>query len=124
MSDITYSRRAEEILDLAAGLPPGSGAAGDTLVRRANVDATLAVARAVQQMFDLIKRDWPPTDKAAARSEWVTFDSQGVHEAISAGDIKGFVAGAERDTTVVTLQDGTVRVVPLSFGSVALAVGA
>lgn len=126
MSDITYSKRAEELL--AAANYAGGSERGDALVlERANVNASLATARAVREVVDVVKHAarvvaeaMPP---AASAEKWITWESGGRHEAIAVRHIIRFYEG-DGDTTILQSSDSGNVLVPISFGTVAMMVGA
>lgn len=112
MSELVYTQRAQALLD--AGKNDAAG-----------VNATLAVARAAREIDDKLKyvaktiSDRIPQDDT---ERWLLWEIDGQHEAIAVRHIVRFAENATGSTLVVTTEDDYI--VPLSYGNVALQVGA
>lgn len=111
MSELVYTQRAQALLD--AGKNDAAG-----------VNATLAVARAAREIDDKLKYVAKQISDAVQddSERWLSWEIDGQHEAIAVRHIVRFAENATGSTLVVTTEDDYI--VPLSYGNVALQVGA
>lgn len=130
MSDITYSRRADDLLAETIQAEDASREYGfdvaDQSLAKAGVNATLAVARAAREIDDKLKyvakviSDAIPKDDS---EKWITWkDSGGGLFAVGVRHIVEFYGRGDHTILILTSRDQVT--VPLSYGNVALQVGA
>lgn len=120
MSDITHARKAEELIR-----DHGSGVAEIDL---AMIHAELATARAAREIDTTIRQslrslqDALEPDPQERPEPWLSWQVGGQHYSLNVSCIRGFSENG--DSTVVTLDNDLEFVVPLSYGTVAMTVGA
>lgn len=122
MPDMAYSNRADELLS-------ASGANALT-VAHAHAQAVLATAKAIREMDSRLKYIADTVagsvTTAAERPEpWVVYTENGVRTALNVDHVTAFRENADGGTDVALITDPTATLpIPLSFGEVALQVGA
>jgi hypothetical protein len=121
MSDITYSRRADNVL--------GSMRAkdDDQLIAGAQINAALAISKAVREVDDKLKyvgkliADAIPHDDT---EKWITWEeSDGTRKAVQTRFVMGFSSDGDDAVLFVDGAQQPFRV-PISYGTIAMMVGA
>ena len=119
MSDITYARKCDALMDVDTETVPER-------LQLAQAAAIQAVARAAREVdgklkyvADTIARALPNADKP---ERWIAWGDEGERQAIAVHRIESF----EEDVAGTTLHliNGDLVDVPLSYGTVAMMVGA
>jgi hypothetical protein len=119
MSDITYARKCDDLMDVDTETVPER-------LQLAQVAATQAVARASREIdaklkyvADRIVAAMPSYERP---EQWITWGEAGRRMAVSVAQVESFTEVG--DETVLNLLNGEAVEVPISYGTVAMMVGA